>query len=79
MELIHHSDKGTQYCSNEYVKLLLNNNIGISITETSEPLENAIPERIHGIIKKENSNDYQLDNLDRGNKWIIRCCYSIVQ
>lgn len=60
---IHHSDRGTQYCSNEYVKLLQDNNISISMTENGDPLENAIAERVNGIIKKEYLNDYQPENL----------------
>jgi putative transposase len=63
LQLIHHSDRGTQYCSNEYVKLLENNNIGISMTENGDPLENAIAERVNGIIKEEYLNDYLVDNL----------------
>ena len=62
LQLIHHSDRGTQYCSNEYVKLLQSNNIGISMTENGNPSENAIAERVNGIIKEEYLNDYQVDN-----------------
>lgn len=51
--LIHHSDRGVQYCSDEYTKLLLKNNIKISMTENGDPLENAIAERINGILKQE--------------------------
>lgn len=51
--LIHHSDRGVQYCSQGYVKLLTNNAIEISMTENGDPLENAIAERINGIIKNE--------------------------
>ena len=42
---IHHSDRGIQYCSNEYTKILKKNNIKISMTENSDPLENAVAER----------------------------------
>ncbi len=62
-KLIHHSDRGTQYCSNEYVKLLQTNNIEISMAENGDPLENAIAERVNGIIKEEYLNDYQLENI----------------
>jgi putative transposase len=51
--LIHHSDRGSQYCSHGYVKLLQDNAIEISMTENGDPLENAIAERINGIIKNE--------------------------
>lgn len=51
--LIHHSDRGVQYCCDEYVKLLLDNNAKISMTENGDPLENAIAERVNGILKQE--------------------------
>ena len=51
--LIHHSDRGSQYCSQNYVDLLLKNNIAISMTENGNPYENALAERVNGIIKKE--------------------------
>lgn len=52
-ELIHHSDRGIQYCSHDYVGLLQHHHIHISMTENGDPLENAIAERINGIIKHE--------------------------
>ncbi|MBK7882807.1 MAG: IS3 family transposase [Chitinophagaceae bacterium] len=52
-KLTHHSDRGLQYCSNSYVQLLNENNITISMTENGDPLENALAERINGIIKDE--------------------------
>lgn len=53
--LIHHSDRGVQYCCDAYVKLLQaqKNNIKISMTENGDPLENAIAERVNGILKEE--------------------------
>lgn len=51
--LIHHSDRGSQYCSHQYVGLLLQNNIAISMTENGDPYENALAERMNGIIKTE--------------------------
>jgi putative transposase len=50
---IHHSDRGIQYCSDGYVKLLEKNDIRISMTENGDPLENPIAERVNGIIKDE--------------------------
>ncbi len=52
-KLIHHSDRGVQYCSNDYVKILQKNKINISMTENGDPLENAIAERVNGILKDE--------------------------
>lgn len=58
--LIHHSDREVQYCCQAYVKLLQKNNIQISMTQTGDPLENAVAERIHKIIKEEFTNERQI-------------------
>lgn len=50
--LIHHSDRGLQYYSSEYMKLI-GDRIRLSMTEKSDPLENAIAERVNGILKQE--------------------------
>ena len=63
--LVHHSDRGAQYCSENYVKLLQDKGIGISMTENGDPLENAIAERINGILKEEYLNHYQTDNTSQ--------------
>ena len=52
-QLIHHSDRGAQYCSQEYVTLLKSKGVKISMTEHGDPYENAMAERINGIIKNE--------------------------
>ena len=52
-ELIHHSDRGLQYCSSEYVKQLTDHRINISMTQNGNPYENAIAERVNGILKYE--------------------------
>jgi putative transposase len=52
-ELIHHSDRGLQYCSKEYVELLEKHQIRISMTEGSDPYENALAERMNRTIKEE--------------------------
>jgi transposase InsO family protein len=51
--LIHHSDRGIQYCSGDYVELLQNKQVQISMTAKGDPLENAIAERVNGILKDE--------------------------
>lgn len=51
--LIHHSDRGIQYCCNEYIELLEKNKFMISMTEKGDPYENAIAERVNGILKTE--------------------------
>lgn len=62
-QLIHHSDRGIQYCSSEYVKLLQDYDIKISMTENGDPLENAIAERVNGIIKDEYLYDRQVNSM----------------
>ena len=52
-DLIHHSDRGLQYCCQHYVKLLCSKDICISMTKEGKPGENAIAERINGTIKEE--------------------------
>jgi transposase InsO family protein len=52
-KLIHHSDRGSQYCCSEYVNLLQQNLIAISMTEDGDPYENSVAERINGILKDE--------------------------
>lgn len=59
-KLTHHSDRGAQYCSHEYVNLLKSNNIEISMTQTGDPLENAIAERINKTIKEEFTTERQM-------------------
>lgn len=62
-ELTHHSDRGVQYCSHDYVKLLKDKLVKISMTENGDPLENAIAERINGIIKGEYLENYEIANI----------------
>lgn len=61
--LIHHSDRGIQYCCKEYVKLLQDHSIGISMTENGDPLENALAERINGIVKGEYLDCYEVNSI----------------
>jgi transposase InsO family protein len=51
--LVHHSDRGFQYCSNQYVDQLKKHGIQISMTEENHCYENAIAERVNGILKDE--------------------------
>jgi len=51
--LIHHSDRGSQYCCSDYVGILNDNSIRISMTQNGDPRENAIAERVNGILKDE--------------------------
>lgn len=51
--LIHHSDRGIQYCSQNYIAMLNEERIAISMTQSGSPYENALAERVNGIIKNE--------------------------
>lgn len=53
LALIHHSDRGVQYCSFDYIQLLNKEKIRISMTQNGEAYENPIAERINGILKTE--------------------------
>lgn len=70
--LIHHSDRGVQYCSSEYVKLLQDNGIMISMTESGDPLENAVAERVNGIMKEEFLNHYTPENQSEAMELLAR-------
>ncbi len=67
-QLIHHSDRGLQYCSSGYVSLLNKNNIDISMTQDGNPYDNAIAERINGILKDEFALDDILPDLQQAQK-----------
>lgn len=51
--LIHHSDRGIQYCCNDYVQMITHLGIQLSMTENGDPYENAVAERVNGILKYE--------------------------
>ena len=70
--LIHHSYRGIQYCCKEYVKLLQDNSIAISMTENGDPLENALAERINGIIKGEYLDCYEMNSIQEANELLIQ-------
>ena len=71
-ELIHHSDRGTQYCSFDYVLQLRDSDIAISMTEDGEGYENQIAERMNGILKTELISTHYKD-ADTASKHIARC------
>lgn len=74
--LIHHSDRGVQYCCLEYVSLLKEHTIQISMTQSGNPFENrtggpAIAERVNGILKEELLADHY-PNLAAAKKGIAQ-------
>ena len=66
--LMHHSDRGFQYCSNDCVELLTKNEISISMTESGSPYDNAIAERINGILKTELGLEKTFDSHEQAGE-----------
>lgn len=63
-ELIHHSDRGVQYCCDLYQKTLQKERIKCSMTEKYDPYQNAVAERINGILKQEFIGDFKTKNFN---------------
>jgi putative transposase len=64
LPLLHHSDRGLQYCSKVYIDMLTKNNIAISMTESGSPYDNAVAERMNGILKDEFGLGERLNGLE---------------
>ncbi len=71
--LIHHSDRGIQYCNNVHTQILKRKKIKISITEENHCYENAMAERVNGILKDEFYLDQAFDNLNNTKKATKKC------
>jgi len=65
---VHHSDRGSQYCCHEYVKMLREGDLGISMTEELHCYENAMAERVNGILKQEYNLDASFKTKDQAAK-----------
>lgn len=70
MPLIHHSDRGMQYCSALYTGSLIENNIAISMTENGDPYENAVAERVNGILKGEFGLGDELSDIKEATRQV---------
>lgn len=66
--LIHHSDRGIQYCSQEYLAPLAAWHVQVSMTENADPLENPVAERINGILKQEYLSHQAVRSLDEAQQ-----------
>jgi putative transposase len=66
-ELIHHSDRGLQYCCSDYIGKLKEAHIRISMTEKGDPYENALAERVNGILKAEFNLGRKFDSFDQAS------------
>jgi len=69
-DLLHHSDRGLQYCSKLYVDELKRNNCRISMTQDGSPYDNAVAERINGILKDEFYCDEKFDSFEQVKKHV---------
>jgi len=67
-ELIHHSDRGIQYCCKDYVQMIAHLGIQLSMTEQGDPYENAIAERINGILKYEHGLNATFSSFEKAVK-----------
>lgn len=65
---IHHSDRGIQYCCEEYVKLMTSHGVRLSMGESGNPYDNAIAERVNGILKTEFFLDVTFTSVEH-----VRC------
>ena len=68
--ILHHSDRGLQYCSRIYIDELRRNNCQISMTQDGSPYDNAVAERINGILKDEFYCDEKFDSFEQAKKHI---------
>lgn len=64
VDIIHHSDRGIQYASFIYVNELKERGVKISMTENGDPKENAIAERVNGILKQEFLDHYEFATIE---------------
>jgi transposase InsO family protein len=65
---IHHSDRGCQYCSHEYVNRLNEHQLPISMTEENHCAENALAERLNGILKQEYFLKEEFQSLEQAQR-----------
>jgi transposase InsO family protein len=77
--LMHHSDRGLQYCSALYTNILKSNDVAISMTESGSPYDNAIAERVNGILKDEYGLDETFEDLQQLNKQVKQAINSYNQ
>ena len=70
--IIHHSDRGSQYCFAHYLKHLRAAGMRISMTQTGDPKDNAIAERVNGILKNELLAHHQVRNIAQARSCLDR-------
>ncbi|WP_411801963.1 IS3 family transposase [Algibacter lectus] len=75
LKLIHHSDRGFQYCNPKYTTFAENNNITMSMTEQYDPYENAVAERINRTLKYEYGLKQTIKNTELAQKMTQQAVY----
>ena len=65
---IHHSDRGSQYCCHEYVQMAAARGLAMSMTETDHCAENALAERLNGILKSEYALDREFQTREQARR-----------
>ncbi len=70
--IIHHSDRGIQYCCPDYSEFAQSNRMILSTTEKYDPYENAVAERINGILKYEFGLIKTIPSIDIANKMLTQ-------
>ena len=71
-KLIHHSDRGIQYCNPAYTQFAEQNGITLSMTQQYDPYENAVAERINRTLKYEYELKLTIKNINLANKMVKR-------
>ena len=71
-QLMHHSDRGEQYCSEAYTALLQQQQVRISMTQSGSPYDNAQAERLNGILKGEFLLDQTFENLEAARQVVAK-------
>lgn len=69
-DLIHHSDQGVQYCAHSYVNILKTNTINISMASKGSPHENALAERVNGILKQEYGLGKVIESVEKARQMV---------
>lgn len=65
---LHHSDRGSQYCCHEFLRFLADNGVKSSMTDADHCYQNAVAERVNGILKDEFNLDGLFDSINDAKK-----------
>jgi len=74
--LLHHSDRGSQYCSDDYVAEAKKYDITMSMTQSGDPLDNAIAERVNGILKLEYLEHHNIETFEQAENLLFHSIHS---